>query len=123
MRWAVKAMILGLAVAINLIAPAPRVLAAPGKPPPKPAPPVVPNAGYEATVAGCYTGTGKATTGGGKVSINAAVTDDNGAKGDLTITDLKVDDKLHFNGTGTAFGKTIKVTGRLDPVPANDPQL
>lgn len=130
-RFAAVAALAGALGALPLAAvaapkpkPAP---AAPGPATPTPNPgkkPLVPpTANYEATVAGVYSGTGTADSKGGTVSISVNVTDDAGNKGTLTVSGLQVDDKLHFSGTGSAFGKSIKITGRLDPVPTNDPQL
>jgi hypothetical protein len=70
---------------------------------------------YTVKMAGCMTGTGNAALSGTTLSITGTVSDDAGHKGDFTASNLKVDAKLHFTGTGTALGLTITLSGRLDP--------
>jgi hypothetical protein len=70
---------------------------------------------YTVKIAGCLTGTGNATMSGTTLSISGTVSDDSGHKGNFTATNLTVDAKLHFTGTGTALGLTMTLSGRLDP--------
>jgi hypothetical protein len=72
---------------------------------------------YTITFAGCLTGKGNATSTGTSLSITGNVTDDSGNKGTFTATNLVIDAKLHFTGTGTALGQTVSLSGRLDAAP------
>jgi hypothetical protein len=72
---------------------------------------------YSITFAGCLTGKGNATCAGTSLSITGNITDDSGNKGTFTATNLVVDAKLHFTGTGTALGQSVSLSGRLDAAP------
>src|SRR5258706_16114457 len=75
---------------------------------------------YSIKVAGCAKGKGKATRSGDKISISASVTDEDGNKGELSATDLAVNNKNHFSGTGTMFGQKVTLYGRLDATTPDD---
>jgi hypothetical protein len=77
---------------------------------------------YSIKVAGCATGTGKASSSGDKISLTASVTDESGNEGTLSA-DLAVDHKSHFAGKGTLLGQKVTLHGRLDAATLDDPAI
>ena len=87
-------------------------------------PPAAPSAAtYDLKIAGYVKGKGTGEYSGSTLSLSATVEDENGNKGDFTATSLTIDAKSHFEGTGTVFGKTMKISGRLDDPKPGDTQL
>jgi hypothetical protein len=73
---------------------------------------------YNFTVAGYVRGTGTATVSGERIKLQANVTTDDGATGELNASSLTLKSN-HFSGTGNLMGEQATFEGRLD-VPDND---
>ena len=68
---------------------------------------------YSVAVAGAFKGPGSASIAGNNLTINATVTDKNGATGPLTFSvPMKVDNR--FSVTGSVIGQSAQFTGRVD---------
>ena len=78
---------------------------------------------YSISFAGTLSGKGNAASAGTTLSITGNITDENGNTGTFTATNLTIDAKLHFTGTGTALGMTVTLSGRLDPAPPQEAAL
>ena len=94
---------------------------APSTPPPSTA--VKVEGKYNVKVGGFYQGDGNAAVNGGVLSITAKVTDETGHAGDFTVTGIKIDATNHFRGQGLVQGKSLSITGRLDPLDTAETQL
>jgi hypothetical protein len=73
---------------------------------------------YNFTVAGYVRGSGTATVGGERIKLQANVTTEDGANGELNASNLTLKNN-HFSGSGNLMGEQATFEGRLD-VPDND---
>jgi hypothetical protein len=76
--------------------------------------PAPPSQHFAVIVHGYWDGQGDATVSGGTVQITAAVHDDLGNTGTLSVSNLKITDGHYFSGTGTVCGLPMKINGRVD---------
>jgi hypothetical protein len=73
---------------------------------------------YNFTVAGYVHGNGSATVSGERIKLDANVTTDDGATGELNASSLTLKSN-HFSGNGNLMGEQATFEGRVD-VPDND---
>jgi hypothetical protein len=100
----ILAMLIAIAV---LAAPAYQAAGKPGSPPKT-------KGSYDVTFAGELEGDGKGTVAAKSVNIHGKVTDrKTGASGNFDAVNLQMDDG-RFSGSGTVFGMTVDVSGRVE---------
>jgi hypothetical protein len=90
-----------------LFAPARQAAGKPGSPPKT-------KGAYDIVFAGELTGDGNGTVAAKSVNLHGKVTDrKTGATGNLVASNLQMDDG-RFSGTGTVFGATVEIDGRVE---------